>query len=293
MDYREDEERGPLFVSDNEARPDGPRYEPIRPEGGMGTLLRRLLAPLVALGLLLTKFKFVLLALFKLKFVGTSVSMLVSVGAYALLFPLPFAVGFVALIWIHEMGHVLQLRREGIKASAPMFIPFLGAFVAMKEMPKDALAEARVGLAGPLLGTLGALGALGLYALTTEPLLLGLAYVGFFLNLFNLAPMLPLDGGRAVGAMSPLFWVLGVLVMVGLLFVRPNPYPASGGLSRRDGALAPLARAEDPGGAGLPRSAAAEPGRGRGRIRRARRGAGAFDGCDLRVRPLVVGVGDL
>ena len=82
--------------------------------------------------------------------------MLVSIGAYALLFPIWFAVGIVVLIWVHEMGHVLQLRREGIPASAPMFIPFLGAFVAMKRMPKDALAEARVGLAGPVLGTLGA-----------------------------------------------------------------------------------------------------------------------------------------
>ena len=84
------------------------------------------------------------------------------------------------------MGHVLQLRREGIKASAPMFVPFVGAFVAMKEMPKNALAEARVGLAGPVLGSLGALGAWGIYQMTQEPLYLGLAYVGFFLNLFNL-----------------------------------------------------------------------------------------------------------
>ena len=116
----------------------------------------------------------------------------------------------------------MQLRREGIKASAPMFIPFLGAFVAMKEMPKNALAEARVGLAGPVLGTLGALGALGIYAGTEELLFLGLAYVGFLLNLFNLLPMLPLDGGRAVGAMSPVFWLLGILMTVGLFFVQPN-----------------------------------------------------------------------
>jgi hypothetical protein len=73
------------------------------------------------------------------------------------------------------MGHVVQLRREGIPASAPMFIPFLGAFVAMKQMPKDALAEAQVGLDGPVLGTLGGLATLGLYALTGDPLFLGLA----------------------------------------------------------------------------------------------------------------------
>ena len=139
---------------------------------------------------------------------------------YALLFPVWFAVGIVVLIWVHEMGHVLQLRREGIPASAPMFIPFLGAFVAMKRMPKDALAEARVGLAGPVLGTLGA----SLRSGFTPPrgsLFLGLAYFNFIINLFNLAPLLPLDGGRAVGAMSPVFQLLGLVVMVALFFVAP------------------------------------------------------------------------
>jgi Zn-dependent protease len=180
------------------------------------------LAPLAAVGVLLAKFKGLLFLLLKVKFVGTALTMVLSVAAYALLFPIWFAVGFVLLIWIHEMGHVLQLRREGIRASAPMFVPFLGAFVAMKEMPKNALAEARVGLAGPVLGTLGALGALGIYAETESLLFLGLAYVGFFLNLFNLLPMLPLDGGRAVGAMSPVFWLLGILMTVALLVVQPN-----------------------------------------------------------------------
>jgi Zn-dependent protease len=159
--------------------------------------------------------------LLKVKFVGTALTMLLSAGAWALLFPVWFAVGLVILIWIHEMGHVLQLKREGIKASAPMFIPFLGAFVAMKEMPKNALVEARVGLAGPIFGTLGGLGALGLYAATENPLFLGLAYFNFFINLLNLAPMLPLDGGRAVGAMSPMFWLLGIVLIVALLFVTP------------------------------------------------------------------------
>ena len=210
-----------MFRSDTEARPEAPRYEPIRPGGGLWRLIKRLVAPLVAVGLLLAKFKFLLFALLKIKFVGTALTMLVSIGAYALLFPVWFAVGFVVLIWVHEMGHVLQLKREGIKASAPMFIPFLGAFVAMKEMPKNALAEARVGLAGPVLGTLGGLAVLGLYAWTQNPLFLGLAYFNFFINLINLAPMLPLDGGRAMGAMSPVFSLLGLVVMVGMFFVAP------------------------------------------------------------------------
>jgi Zn-dependent protease len=225
--YRDQDEtrnREPLFRSDLEERPNPPTYEPIRPQGGLWSIVKRLLAPLVAIAFLLAKFKGLLLLLLKVKFVGTALTMLLSVGAYALLFPVWFAVGIVVLIWVHEMGHVLQLKREGIKASAPMFIPFIGAFVAMKEMPKNALVEARVGLAGPILGTLGGLGALGIYAATENPLFLGLAYFNFLINLFNLAPMLPLDGGRAVGAMSPVFWLLGIAMIVALLFVTPlNP----------------------------------------------------------------------
>jgi Zn-dependent protease len=219
----ESDSEGPVFRSDAEGRPEAPAYKPLKPEVGPWSVVKKLLAPLVAVGLLLGKFKGFALLLLKVKFLGTALTMVVSIGAYALLFPVWFAVGFVGLIWIHEMGHVLQLRREGIAASAPMFIPFLGAFVAMKQMPKDVLAEARVGLAGPILGSLGALGAWGVYEVTQEPLFLGLAYVGFFLNLFNLLPMLPLDGGRAIGALSTVFWLVGVLGVVGLLFVNPNP----------------------------------------------------------------------
>ena len=221
-DYRDEhEDREPIFRSDVEPRPATPTYEPLRPEGGLWSIIKRLFAPLVALGVLLAKFKGLALLLLKVKFVGTALTMLVSIGVYALLFPVWFAVGIVVLIWVHEMGHVLQLKREGIQASAPMFIPLLGAFVAMKQMPKDALAEARVGLAGPVLGTLAGLATLGLYAATQNPIFLGLAYFNFIINLFNLAPLLPLDGGRAVGAMSPVFQVLGLVTMVALLFVAP------------------------------------------------------------------------
>ncbi len=217
-----DQPREPIFRSDLEGRPEGPGYEPSRPTG-VGSFLKRFLAPLATVGVLLAKFQWLLLLLLKVKFLGTALSMIVSIGAYALLFPVWFAVGFVVLIWVHEMGHVIQLKREGIAASAPMFIPFLGAFVAMKQMPKNALAEARVELAGPVVGSLGALGAWGIYELTQLPLFLGLAYIGFFLNLFNLLPMLPLDGGRAVGALSPVFWLVGIVGLVALLFVQPNP----------------------------------------------------------------------
>ena len=211
----------PIFRSDIEPQRTPPTYETEQPQVGLWALIKRLLAPLAVVGLLLVKFKGLALLLLKVKFLGTALTMLVSIGAYALFFPVWFAVGIVVLIWVHEMGHVLQLKREGIEASAPMFIPFIGAFVAMKQMPNDALAEARVGLAGPVLGTLGGIATLGLYAATQNPVFLGLAYFNFIINLFNLAPLLPLDGGRAVGAMSPVFQFLGLVTMVGLFFVAP------------------------------------------------------------------------
>jgi Zn-dependent protease len=151
---------------------------------------------------------------------------LVSVAAYSLFFGWPLAFGFVVLLFVHEMGHVIALRREGIPASAPMFIPFLGAVITAKSLGENALAEARVGLAGPILGSLGAL-AVAVVALLTPPghahnLLLALAYLGFFINLFNLLPVPPLDGGRAMAAMAPWMWFLGLGALVVLFFVFPN-----------------------------------------------------------------------
>ena len=181
----------------------------------------------VAAALLLFKFgaklKVLLLLLPKLKLFTTSATMLVSIGAYSLIWGWRFALGFVLLLLVHEMGHVFQLRREGIKASAPMFIPFLGALVAMKELPKDAAAEARVGLAGPVLGSIGCLVPLGLYAVTGNELFQALAFVGFFLNLFNLLPVLPLDGGRAMAALSPALWLVGFALLIAVTLLYPNP----------------------------------------------------------------------
>jgi Zn-dependent protease len=200
--------------------PDGP----IQPGSGRSEpLWRKLAAPFIAVGLLLGKLKAVLLLLPKIKILTTSGSMLVSIVAYQLIFGWPFAVGFVLLLLVHEMGHVFQLRREGIEASAPMFIPFLGAVVAAKSMGDDAGAEARVGLAGPVLGSIASLVPLGIYAVTGEDFWRALAYVGFFLNLFNLLPVLPLDGGRAMAALSPKVWLVGMAALVGLAIFFPNP----------------------------------------------------------------------
>jgi Zn-dependent protease len=201
--------------------------EPIHPGSGRRSALKKAAGPLAAAGLLLLKFgaklKALLFLLPKLKIFTTSATMLVSVGAYALIWGWRFGLGFVLLLLVHELGHVIQLRREGIKAGAPMFIPFLGALVAMKELPKDAAAEARVGLAGPVLGSLGALVPLGLYALTGDELFKALAFVGFLLNLFNLLPVLPLDGGRAMAALSPWMWFVGYALLVAATIAFPNP----------------------------------------------------------------------
>ena len=208
-----------------------PSYEPIQPGGGRGgdwrERLKKLTAPIVAVLIAIAnfaaKFKIILVALPKLKLLTTSGSMLVSIAAYTLIWGFPFAAGFVVLLLVHEMGHVWQLRREGIEASAPMFIPFLGAMIAAKSMGDDAAAEARVGLAGPILGTIGSLIPLGIYFITGDDFWRALAYVGFFLNLFNLLPVLPLDGGRAMAALSPWVWFAGFAGLIAMTIFFPNP----------------------------------------------------------------------
>lgn len=176
-----------------------------------------------ALVAILAKGKAVLLLLPKIKLLSTGASAIVSVAAYSLFFGWWFALGFVVLLFIHEMGHVIALRREGIPASAPMFIPFMGAFITAKSLGDNALAEARVGLAGPILGSLAAaVVAVGGLVLDS-PFLQALAYTGFLLNLFNLLPVVPLDGGRAMAAMAPWMWFAGFGVLVLLLLLTFNP----------------------------------------------------------------------
>ena len=188
---------------------------------------RRAGGALAAAALIAAKFaaklKAVVLLLPKLKLLTTAGTMLVSVAAYALIWGWQFAAGFVLLLLVHEYGHVIALRREGIEASAPLFIPFLGALIAAKSLGRDALAEARVGLAGPILGSLGALACAGVWVATGNEFWQALAFTGFFLNLFNLAPVVPLDGGRAMAAMAPWMWFVGfgALLAFGLAF--PNP----------------------------------------------------------------------
>jgi Zn-dependent protease len=194
--------------------------------GGDRSLRKRLGGALAAIVALAAKFwaaiKGALLFLPKLKLLTTAGTALVSVAAYSLWFGWTFAVGLVLLLFVHEMGHVIQLRREGIKASAPMFIPFLGAMISAKSLGENALAEARVGLAGPILGTIGAGVCLAIGEATNSDLFRALAYIGFFLNLFNLLPVVPLDGGRAMAAMAPWMWFLGLGALVAMLVLFPN-----------------------------------------------------------------------
>jgi len=183
-------------------------------------IFRRIWAPIAAAGAFIAKFGAVL---WKLKIFSVGASMLVSVGAYALLGGWWFGVGLVGLIFVHEMGHVLELRRQGVPASAPLFIPFLGAVVGMKQMPHNAWKEAQVALAGPLLGSAGA-AVIWIYGEATDNRFLqAMAFVGFFLNLFNLLPIVPLDGGRAVAALHPALWAVGLAGLVVLAIYRPSP----------------------------------------------------------------------
>jgi Zn-dependent protease len=198
-------------------------YRPVHPEPAWRSIVRRLWAPIAFVGLLLWKFKFIFVAIFKLKLFTVAASMVVSIAAYALLWGWKFAVGFVLLLLVHEVGHVLEARRQGLPVSAPLFIPFLGAAIMLKGNPKDAWREAKIAIAGPILGSLGALATWGLGEWLDSDLLIALAFTGFFLNLFNLLPIVPLDGGRIVAAVHPVLWALGLLGLLGLAFVAPNP----------------------------------------------------------------------
>jgi Zn-dependent protease len=197
----------------------GPPFEPRKPP-----LIKRAFGPVVAaIVAFLAKFKMILVLLPKLKLFSTAGTMLVSVAAYAVIWGFPFAAGFVLLLLVHELGHVIQLRREGIKASAPMFIPFLGAVISARSLGENAVAEARVGLAGPILGSIGAAACIVVWHATGNDIWRALAFTGFFLNLFNLLPVVPLDGGRAMAAMAPWMWFAGFAGLIALAIVFPNP----------------------------------------------------------------------
>ncbi|MCP4805596.1 MAG: site-2 protease family protein [Proteobacteria bacterium] len=168
------------------------------------------------------KVKWVFAALKFAKF-GSLLSMLLAVWVYAQFFGMPYAIGFVLLIFVHEMGHAIALRQQGIPAGVPVFIPFVGAFIQMKGMPRNAWVEAVVGIGGPLLGTVGAFACLAVAYTTESQLWFALANVGFLINLFNMIPISPLDGGRIVGVFGRWLWVVGYLIAGIVLVVTWSP----------------------------------------------------------------------
>lgn len=152
--------------------------------------------------------------------VGT---MALSIAAYSLVFGWPYAVGLVLLIFIHEMGHYMAAQQRGLKVGLPTFIPFVGAWIQLKEQPMNAEVEAYVGMAGPLVGSIGALGCYILARELDNRLLLALSYSGFFINLFNLVPVSPFDGGRITAVLSPRIWLVGAPMLLAFFLWRPSP----------------------------------------------------------------------
>ncbi|TVO64979.1 site-2 protease family protein [Denitromonas ohlonensis] len=157
------------------------------------------------------------------KLLTTGGTMLLSVFVYAGIYGWRYAVGFIALLLCHEMGHYVAARQRGLDVGAPTFIPFVGAWIELKEQPMNAETEAYIGMAGPLTGTVAALACYFLARNEGSQLLLAVAYSGFFLNLFNLIPVPPLDGGRMTAVISRKMWLLGAPLLIGLFFWRPSP----------------------------------------------------------------------
>jgi len=208
--------QGPLAPAAQQAPPPPPSGPPT-----LGQRLKQLFAP-IAVGLAAAG-KFILPALkFGWPLLKMGGFMFLSLWFYARFYGWPFAVGFIVLIFVHEMGHLIAARIVGLKVGLPVFIPFLGAAIALKEAPPNAWIEAIVGIGGPLLGSLGSLLVASVYFLTGNPLYIVLGYTGCFLNLFNLIPMIPFDGGRIVSAVSPWLWFVGLAILVPYMLMHAH-----------------------------------------------------------------------
>ena len=157
------------------------------------------------------------------KILLTSGTMLLSVITYSFVYGWRYAAGFVGLIFCHEMGHFVAARQRGLDVGAPTFIPFVGAWIQLKEQPMDVETEAYVAMAGPVVGTIAAMGCFYAADSLQSPLLRALAYAGFMLNLFNLIPLAPLDGGRITSIISPKTWWIGAPLIVVLFLWNHSP----------------------------------------------------------------------
>ena len=150
-------------------------------------------------------------------------TMLLSLAVYASIWGWPYAAGFIALLFCHEMGHFIAARERGLNVGLPTFIPFVGAWIQLKDMPHSVETEAYVGFAGPFVGSIAAFVTYFAARHYDSNLLLAVSYSGFFLNLFNLLPVSPLDGGRITAILSPRVWLIGAPLMAALFFYRPSP----------------------------------------------------------------------
>jgi Zn-dependent protease len=157
------------------------------------------------------------------KLAASGGSMLLSLVVYATIWGWRYAAGFVALLFAHEMGHYIAARQRGLNVGAPAFIPFVGAWIALEDQPVDVETEAYVAIAGPVVGTIAALAVYLWGRSENSGLLLAISYAGLFLNLFNLLPISPLDGGRVTAVVSPRIWLLGAPILLALMLYRPSP----------------------------------------------------------------------
>jgi Zn-dependent protease len=206
----------PQYPVTSDIPPDSPQHHAPTPSSGNRGWLGGLGAAVLAVWGFI---KYGLLFAFKIPAFATIVSLAVSFGGYAIFWGPWFAASLVAMILIHEMGHVVEIRRQGMQATAPIFIPFMGAAIFQRSHPTDALHQAQIGIAGPIAGTIGATAAFALYGATHSPVLLLAALIGFYINLFNLLPVWQLDGAWILAPVSKWFQAAGyVMIGVGGLF---------------------------------------------------------------------------
>jgi Zn-dependent protease len=183
-----------------EVLPPGPPSAKPKPNG--------LFAAIGGFVVLLLKAKYLLFGALK-----TSLSMLLMIWVYSMMYGWPFAIGFVVLLLVHEMGHVVAAKLLGMPITAPIFIPFVGAYITMKQNPRDAWSEALMAYGGPLAGCVGGWICLGAALHAHQAWLLAVASATFVINLFNMIPMPPLDGGRICSAVSTWFWFIGIALL--------------------------------------------------------------------------------
>lgn len=164
-----------------------------------------------------------ILLLLKSKVLFSILSMLFTIWVYGTIYGLPFAFGFVMMILVHEMGHYLAAKQRGLDVGLPAFIPFVGAWINLRQHPHNSETEAYVAYAGPFVGTLAAFAVYFYGRHINSDLWMAVAYSGFIINLFNLIPVSPLDGGRITQVLSPRIWLLGAPMLVALFIYNPSP----------------------------------------------------------------------